>query len=110
MSRSEARGAENEAIFREANERIESKAAGLANVTAMIPFLCECEDSACFDFVRLTASEYETVRAHPMRFLMTPGHEAAAAAETVLERNERFQVVEKKGEGGDIAAARNRRD
>ncbi len=89
MSRDERVG-RNEALFREVNERIKE----LAAVEGDFDFLCECGDERCTVPIAMTVDEYEAVRADPRRFAVVPGHDTADV-ERVVERNERFAVVEK---------------
>jgi hypothetical protein len=104
--RTAERLAENEAIYREANEKIHTRARELA-FEGPIPFICECADDRCRELLRLTFVEYESVRAEPRRFFVVPGHESAAGgAGRVLERREGHVVVEKIGRAGAVAEQR----
>ena len=96
--------ARNDATFRDANERVKETAERLGE-TEFVPFFCECADTACRDLIQLSLPEYEAVRANPRRFINVPGHEVAArgAAGDVVEGNERFLVIEKRGEAGDTS-------
>lgn len=96
------RAARNESVFRNANERIEQRLEDLSRLDGRSPFLCECEDPLCAEPVRLTAGEYETVRAHPPRFVVLRGHPAGDAH--VVASEETFDVVEKQGAEGATAA------
>jgi hypothetical protein len=88
--------------FRQANEAIKAKADEY-DVSTAIPFLCECAIEGCTTLIRLASSEYEEVRAHPRRFFVSPGHEAAdGAAAVVLERREAYALLEKIDRAGDI--------
>jgi hypothetical protein len=98
---SERRAAENEAIFRDANEKVERRLGELTLVGGRAPFLCECEDMGCREMLRLEPAEYEAVRAHPRHFVMAPDHPFAHGR--IVERTDRFVVVEKIGEAGEIA-------
>lgn len=89
-----ARLAENEAVFRAANERIHAM---LGGETEQTPYLCECGNERCFERVPLTGAEYEEVRSHPARFLVVTGHEDLTAGEIVIEKSGRYAVVEKQG-------------
>ena len=100
------RQARNEAVMREVNERVEGfhQAAGEANgdrERTLFKFLCECGkgDAAgevgCEGHVEMTIREYEEVRAQDDRFALRPGHEQEAL-ESVVARNERFVIVDKK--------------
>ena len=96
--------ARNEALVREVNERIEEvdKAAGEAGFGGEDPvfeFLCECggdaDDVACGEQVRMTISEYESIRSQDDRFAVYPGHEKESL-ERVTARNKGFFVVDKR--------------
>jgi hypothetical protein len=99
------RRARNEALIRAVNERIEQvdKAAEEANVApegTFFEFLCECgrddaSEVACVEQVQMTIQEYEKVRSQDDRFAIYPGHEEEAL-ESVVARNERFVVVDKR--------------
>jgi hypothetical protein len=102
VSRSVERAAENEATFRLANENLEEKAAELGLSEERTPYLCECEDERCTEIIQLTREEYEVVRAHPRRFVMTPGHQDAG--DRVLREEPGFTVIEKHGDEGDLVA------
>ena len=99
----------NESAFRDVNERI---AGGVAHwfegTDDFMSFVCECGDTGCAEVVNLTRSEYERVRAHGARFAIVAGHDMPDV-ERVVERNERFSVVEKIHVGADVAKERNPR-
>jgi hypothetical protein len=104
----EERVAENQATFREANERIEAAADDMG-LFEPVPFICECAARDCTEIVRLTLAEYEDVRAKPRRFFNVPGHEALsveAGAGVVVESTPRYVLVDKVGVAGEIAAER----
>jgi hypothetical protein len=97
------RAARNESVFRDANERIERRLDELSLRDGRSPFLCECEDPLCAQPVRLTVEEYEAVRAHPRRFLVATAHSGAGTK--TIERHDGFDVIEKLGTEGTVAAA-----
>ena len=99
---SEERKAENEVIFRRANEQIASARDQLPAVTGPTPFICECSDEECRETVLLTPEQYEAVRAHPRRFVLADGHPSSDEA-TVVEQGDGYSVVEKSGRAGEIA-------
>jgi hypothetical protein len=102
MDRSAERVGKNDAIFREANERISDKA-DVEGMTGKIPFLCECAEESCTEIVRLSREEYEGVRQDATHFLNAIGHEVAAGPYAeVIERNHRYVVVRKKGRAAEI--------
>jgi hypothetical protein len=86
----------NEALFREVNERIEDVSTTLAPDDVPMEFLCECDDPDCVEKVSATRAEYETIRAVATHFVVLPGHEDPSV-ERVVQKTERFLVVEKEG-------------
>jgi hypothetical protein len=97
MDRS-AKGAHNQALIREVNERIEQ----LAEDAAHPEFLCECANTDCVETMPLSIAEYEAVRSSPVRFPIKPGHEYSEF-ERVVEEHGGYVVVEKFGKAGEIA-------
>lgn len=59
--------------------------------------VCECSRAACAESLEIAMAEYEAVRAHPTRFLVTPGHELAAV-QRVLTRTRRLAVIQERQE------------
>lgn len=99
------RVARNQSHFREINERIEpSNAAHSWSDPPFPDWICECARADCSDPVRLTVAEYESVRSTPSRFLVAPSDEhVLPELEQVVDRNERYWVVEKRGLAGDVS-------
>jgi hypothetical protein len=93
--------AHNEAVFREINERIEA-GTWVTSADQPLAFACECAALGCNVLVELTVAEYEAVRAHPRRFLLAPGHQLPSI-EVVVHSEDRYVVVEKKGEAAEAA-------
>jgi hypothetical protein len=102
-----ARVAENESIFRRANEQLEERFREFG-ARGLTPFLCECGDMACTQVIRLNLDEYEAVRTEGARFAIVPGHQILEA-ERVVEENGRFDVVEKTDGGRWVAEAQDPR-
>jgi hypothetical protein len=94
------RRAENEAQFRQLNERVARKAHALSFGDQRVPFLCECADTGCTELITLTQTQYRQVRNHPRRFVIFPGHQSPA--DQVVTEFEGFMVVEKTGEEGEV--------
>jgi hypothetical protein len=93
---------QNEALFREVNERIEDVGTALAPDDEPMEFLCECDDRECVEKVSATRAEYEAIRAVGTQFFVLPGHEDPSV-EHVVQQTERFLVVEKEGEAANEA-------
>jgi hypothetical protein len=91
--------AQNEALFREVNERIEAAAHQLG---PHIPyeFLCECANADCTFRIALTLEAYESVRADGAQFVVLPLHYTPEVEQLVIEEDT-FWVVKKTGEAGD---------
>jgi len=82
----------NEATFRKVNEGMEAG----QSPEGLLGFFCECGRLGCNKLIELTRAEYEGVRAHSRRFALVDGHEIDEV-EDVVERTDRFIVVEKRG-------------
>jgi hypothetical protein len=93
--------ARNETRFREINEQLERDLTQLG-VVGLQDFVCECGDRDCGEMVVLSLDEYERTRTHPRWFAVVPGH-VFPAVEQVVERHERFEVLEKVGPTATIA-------
>ncbi len=100
-TRSPEEAARNEAIFRDANERIEELRREL-DIDGLVPYLCECEEPACTQALRLSPEEYEEVRSNPRTFLVAPHHDPGGAAR-IVEQHAAYWVAAKEGTAGEIA-------
>jgi hypothetical protein len=97
------RVARNNAIFREANESI-SGAAHEYGVETPAPFICECADPACTAIIQVELGDYERIRAKATWFLYAPGHDRASQGYAdVVDRRDGYDMVEKRGDAGDLA-------
>lgn len=100
---------QNEALFREVNERIEDVGTALAPGDVPLEFLCECDDPGCVEKVSATRAEYEAIRAVATHFVVLPGHEDPGV-EHVVHQTERFLVVEKEGRAAHDAEESDTRE
>jgi hypothetical protein len=97
MSTQEERGRRiglNEALFRRVNNEIEEAFAEDRTEVDVLTILCECGDLDCTMQVRIAPKDYRRVRADPVLFVITPGHDAPDV-ETIVERDDAFDVVRK---------------
>jgi hypothetical protein len=97
MRTREARLGENEALYRDVNESIAEVAGHLfdeGDGPTAFRFVCECCSVSCVEQVALSLEEYRGVRSHGCWFVVVPGHELPAI-ERVIERREKYLVVEK---------------
>jgi hypothetical protein len=99
-TRAERQG-RNESLFREVNERI-AEVNQTFHVEGRSEFLCECSQEECKEAVSISIDEYEGIRRESTRFFVLPGHEDLSV-ERVIERNERYIVVEKIGDAAEEA-------
>ena len=103
------RMARNEALFRDLNDRVSAVVTDLdpnsvAETGAPHEYLCECSNSDCIAQVSLTAEEFQRVRSSPIQFAVLPGHETNEI-ETVVERADRYLIVQKDAGERAIAVA-----
>lgn len=98
------RQARNEALVREVNERIDALDRDAERIGSTPPdstfgFHCECGrgSGGCLETVWMTLAEYDRVREQDDRFVLAPGHETSAL-ERVVERTERYLIVDKVAE------------
>jgi hypothetical protein len=96
--------AENEALFREVNERVAEVATHFFHLDSheAIDFICECARPECADLIPMTAAEYEAIRAQSTRFAVIPGHQEPEI-ESIIERRPAYLVVEKRDEAQEVA-------
>ena len=83
----------NEATFRKVNEGMEVG----QDPAGVMTFVCECGRLGCNKLIQLTRAEYEDLRRNPRRFAILDGHEILEA-EDIVERRDRYVVVEKAGD------------
>ena len=99
MDAREHRLAQNEALFRDVNERIEAMAHQLGP-DVPYEFICECANADCTFRVNLTVATYEAIRADSRKFVVLPLH-YTPEVEDLVEENETYWVVVKTGEAGE---------
>ena len=85
---------ENEALFRDINERLRDLGEGFSLVAEEAEFVCECADTTCAERIRMSLPKYEEVRTDPKRFFVIKGHEIPEYEKVVQDLGE-YVVVEK---------------
>jgi hypothetical protein len=101
----ESRAGRNQSLFREINERMKELNAGFSLASPTGDWVCECANDACSERIELTPQEYEALRCDGTCFAVAPAEaHVFTDAERVVERLERYWVVEKTGEAGAVAA------
>jgi hypothetical protein len=106
MDARDVRKAKNEDLLREVNERIQEVGERLQVLPddELLDFRCECGDPDCESSVSMTSAELEQVRSDNDRFAVVPGHEDLKI-ERVVERTERYFVVDKRPEAEPYVGA-----
>lgn len=108
QSLSEIRWAENEVIFRKANEGVTKNVAstktiakeesqkefvkGIDNLALL--FYCECADEKCRERISLTPKEYTEQHRNSSQFILIPGHHIPEIERIIFE-GDKYIVVEK---------------
>jgi hypothetical protein len=97
----ERRVGENQALFRDVNERINAGKQGRTAWVTISPWVCECADETCGERIMLTLEEYEEVRANPTHFaVVADDKHVVPEAERVIVKGKRYWVVREGGRGG----------
>jgi hypothetical protein len=102
VSSREERLARNEAMFREINERLESRIQTFRSGEAGLSILCECAAPDCADRIRISPDAYAAVRTDGRQFIARPGHERLDIEE-IVEANDEYEVMRKRGIAGQVA-------
>ncbi len=92
---------QNEALFREVNERVQDHAE--EGIASLYDYFCECANIDCTFHITLTTAQYEAIRADPTQFVVLPLHYTPEVEELVAE-NDSYWIVRKTGEAGDYVA------
>jgi hypothetical protein len=107
----DTRAAINENTFREINEQLVPSVALDADEDELYDVVCECARVDCTELVPVTVSEYNAVRETGEQFIVAPSAEHVTLAhERVIERNDRYWIVEKVAVAGDVADELDPRD
>jgi len=100
-----ARTARNESLFREINERVKELNEAFDALSRQAEWICECGNTECLAPVPMTPAEYEAVRArgNDCFFVKPDETHVAPEVENIVERHERYWVVQKFGLAAEIA-------
>jgi hypothetical protein len=103
------RARENQSLFRAVNDRIKELNEVFDAFTPYGEWTCECDRLLCIERIRLTVGEYERLRQNPNRFAVAPDDEHVnREVERVVDRTDRYWVVEKIGAGAVPAGRHDR--
>jgi hypothetical protein len=84
---------QNEALFREVNERISDIGERLD--LRQLSLICECADGGCAERIELTRAQYTDLRRDETHFVVLRGHETSEI-EAVVLATRGFVVVAKR--------------
>ena len=102
MSDDEKRAALNQAVARDANETVEDVAAAWDPPADPTDIRCECSRADCRETLRVSHTEYESVRDDPRQFLVVPEH-VDERIDRVVGSVRSYALVEKIGDGAEVA-------
>jgi hypothetical protein len=95
--------AQNEAVYRAVNEKIEDINRAFAPVLETMSIVCECGDASCATQLEVDLTRYERVRTNPLLFFVVPGHEITDV-EDVVETSDHVLIVRKSRPTGQAVA------
>ena len=95
--------AENEARFREVNERMRAAVDEFReDHWGELTLMCECAISECNDMIEIGREAYEHVRSDPKWFMVLPDH-LIPTTEKLAEKHDAYWIAEKVDEGARVA-------
>jgi hypothetical protein len=114
MTASAGRRAQNEALFRDLNERVREiderlEPNGMGTPAPELEFLCECGDLECATRFVMSRAEYEAIRRNSSHFIVIPEH-VDGKIEDVVEIRPGYVIVSKSGVAAKVARETDPRD
>ena len=102
-SHRDARATKIHSLFRAGNERLKNfNEQWFGAVLPRGGWVCECANDTCLEHIDMASSEYEAIRQHEACFFVAPRDEHVwPDVECVIERNERYWIVEMTGHAQD---------
>ena len=98
------RTGENEALFREVNERLREREEDHSAWSIPLQWICECADEACTERIEMSLSEYEELRSQSTHFAVVPNEKHVSPdVEQIVKTFQDYWVVEKVGEAAEVA-------
>jgi hypothetical protein len=103
MDARDERVSRNEAMYREVNREIERSSRDSGQQPQdRFEVICECGEDGCSATLEVTVTEYDDAHSQRDRFVVAPGHENERI-EHVVERKDRYLVVDKFGDAERVA-------
>jgi hypothetical protein len=98
------RTGENEALFREVNERLQERKEDHSAWAIPSQWICECADEACTERIEMSLLEYEDLRSEPTHFAVVPNEKHVSFdVEQIVKKFQDYWVVEKVGVAAEVA-------
>ena len=98
------RKGENEALFREVNERLKERKRDDSGWALPSQWVCECAEGSCTQRIEMSPLEYEQLRSEPTHFAVFPNEEHVSLdVERIVEKRDGYWVVEKIGDAAEVA-------
>jgi hypothetical protein len=99
------RTARNESLFREVNERVKALNEAFDALSRNAEWICECGNTVCLEPIQMAREEYEAVRERGSdHFFVKPdAAHVVPDVDAVVERHDRYWVVQKMGVAAEIA-------
>ena len=94
MSSRQERKAQNQRVFRAANERMQEMIDGQVPYGTVIPFLCECADNECLGRINMNAADYEGIHIDRDLYIVLRDH-PTIEGENVVEQEDGYDIVSK---------------
>jgi len=94
--------AQNEALARAVNEEVEKLVSVWADESTAIELICECSLATCSERIHVPRTDYHRTRESPVRFLVCDEHVVEEIEDRIGTAGD-ATVVEKRGEGRDVA-------
>jgi hypothetical protein len=96
MDERERRIGQNEALFRQVNERLRDVNEAFGAVTNRIELICECAYPSCAERISLSVGEYEDLRSTGDRFIVVTGHVVPTDVEEVVREGDGWEIIRKR--------------
>ena len=95
----EVDAAQNQALFRALNERLDEFNTASASSVDTFTIACECGDMDCIEMIEIDPRDFLEIRREPHRFAVLPAH-VLPDVEVVVRDSDHYVVVEKAGTPG----------
>jgi hypothetical protein len=103
-SAKQERCAQNQALFRDVNERLNAAKMSRSIWVTTSEWVCECAEETCTERIQMTPEEYEQLRQDSTHFAVAPDdNHVVPDVERIVEKRERYWVVEKLDEAAEVA-------